>query len=816
MVEAEQCQKRDATHSSVQTEEQPGTPRRKSRRVQSCAEEGEGSKLLVRGLALTAKVPLFASLEAPEHPLLVAAFKNYSCEPGQVIVQQGDPGRQLIIIDGGRAALKVAGLSKHWASPMTVQVGVLNSGDSMGEACLLHGKPWNVTVEALTVLQVWKLELADFERLGLRHKLRMKKRMEAHRQRGFSRSNINLDAADLDVPEKTPAERALLRGALLADIVLGPLARHFSELELDKIMSRARRQHVKKGTEVVKQGEVNVDRFYIIEQGSIVRFSKAAPGIASFTEELGPGKSFGERALLHREPCRWTARADSDATLWQLQRQDLKGIERLQLMRKLEDSAALLTRVELLKSAPKAELEQLADALKEVVFYKGERLIRQDEIGRSLVIIYEGEVDVEVRKESGLEVSRLVADPETSKAEIFGEQALLSDLAWPSSVIAAGERVIALVLDRDVFLHVMRPGEAAQLSACLTCEAPRDSRETEKVRLYRRDELKEVALIGCGRFARVSLVRSDEDGATYALKSLSKSVIVEKKQVQNVLQEKLILKTTCSPFLIRLVATFNSGQTLEFLLEAALGGDLLTTYERHEDFWGSAQHARFYAACVLRGLQHLHERHVIYRDLKMENVMLHPSGYVKLTDFGLSKFVIGHTYTKCGTPDYMAPEIINGGGHTSAVDWWSLGVLIYALMEGSLPFDSSQPSLIFWKVQCGIEHAQFSDASSTWVDLVRSLCKQDPRERLPVRAGGDGICKHAWFTESSFDWAALDSRNAPAPHKPTVKGHLDLQNFEANPADAPKESSPYTDPGDGWDADFEDLLGPRCLDLSSE
>mmetsp|Transcript_110408 Transcript_110408/g.200721 ORF Transcript_110408/g.200721 Transcript_110408/m.200721 type:complete len:362 (+) Transcript_110408:2-1087(+) len=350
---------------------------------------------------------------------------------------------------------------------------------------------------------------------------------------------------------------------------------------------------------------------------------------------------------------------------------------------------------------------------------------------------------------------------------------------------------------------------------CLVCEsAPSfvDAEDSIDTRLYCRDDLKELGLIGCGRFAKVALVQSSSTGHVFALKSVLKAKILERKMVQSVAAEKMILKTTCSPFIVRLVATFNSANYLDYLLEPALGGDLFTTYERNENFFGSASHARFYVACVLRGLDHLHERYIIYRDLKMENIMLNNSGYAKLVDFGLSKFVVGHTYTKCGTPDFMAPEMISGVGHTSAADWWALGVLAYSFMEGSLPFDSSQSSVIFWKVQCGIENVRFSDPSASWADLVRNLCKQEPRDRLPVRMGGaKGLCEHPWFAESNFDWPSFDRQELLAPYIPLLKGPTDQQHFDVSAEDMPTSTSPYVDPGNGWDADFEERLGPACL-----
>merc|ERR1719421_506780 len=154
------------------------------------------------------------------------------------------------------------------------------------------------------------------------------------------------------------------------------------------------------------------------------------------------------------------------------------------------------------------------------------------------------------------------------------------------------------------------------------------------------------------------------------------------------MNEKYILSMCNSAFIIKLFQTYNGAQTLYFLMEPALGGELYATYHR-KGFHGSEAHAKFYTASVICAFEHLHERRVIYRDLKPENILLDERGYAVLTDMGLAKFAIGRSYTTCGTPDYFAPEMVASTGHTRGVDWWTLGILIYELFTGSPPFESS-------------------------------------------------------------------------------------------------------------------------------
>jgi len=276
------------------------------------------------------------------------------------------------------------------------------------------------------------------------------------------------------------------------------------------------------------------------------------------------------------------------------------------------------------------------------------------------------------------------------------------------------------------------------------------------------------------------------------------------KQVQT---ERLVLKTVCSDFIVRLVRTYRTDTHVSFLMEPAMGGDLCTVVEKQQLYY-SARHARFYMACAAQGLEHLHERWIVNRDLKLENMLLDSSGYCKLADFGLAKFVIGHTFTLCGTPDYMAPEVITGKGHTRAVDWWALGVALYALMAGIMPFDAPRPAQIFAKAKRGMEPVLamtgFGGEPDDWTDVVQGLCKSDPSERLPARKGGAAnLRQHRWFTKAKFDWRELCDRTMRPPYFPDVRGKEDLSNFDPNPEDAPPDVM-YFDPGDDWDADFDE------------
>jgi len=311
--------------------------------------------------------------------------------------------------------------------------------------------------------------------------------------------------------------------------------------------------------------------------------------------------------------------------------------------------------------------------------------------------------------------------------------------------------------------------------------------------------------MGYGGFGSVHLVWCPITNQHLALKSVSKGTLVEMQLEHTAKVERDVMRTCSSPFILKLVATFNSGQWLYLLMEAAMGGDLYTMYTR-ERFFGAEVHARFFSACVLCAFEHLHGRRIIYRDLKMENVVVDAQGYGKLCDFGTSTFRFSGTNTMCGTPEYMAPEIITGVEHSCAVDWWALGVLIYELLEAATPFASQDPLGVFEQVKAGIDCVKLPVRS--WSKLVLSLCRQEPDMRLPMLPGGIFNLKgHSWFSETYFSWPSFEARELVPPYLPKLSGPNDLRNFNTHGQDPPQVVQ-YDGGRAAWDEDFEDTLGP--------
>ncbi|CAI2736393.1 unnamed protein product [Schistosoma spindalis] len=288
------------------------------------------------------------------------------------------------------------------------------------------------------------------------------------------------------------------------------------------------------------------------------------------------------------------------------------------------------------------------------------------------------------------------------------------------------------------------------------------------------DEFKQLRTLGTGSFGRVMLVQHKKTSNFFALKILDKAKIIKLKQVQHTLNEKRILQAVDFPFLIRLEYSFKNEVYLFLGLEYVSGGEMFSYLRRKGRFSESA--ARFYASQVILALEYLHYLDLIYRDLKPENILLDPVGYIKIADFGFVKHVKYRTYTLCGTPEYLAPEIIQSKGYTKAVDWWAAGVLIYEMVAGHPPFFADEPIEIYERIVIG-KYKFPSHFSSDLKDLLRNLIQSDLTRRFGnLRNGVQDIKSHKWF--SHLDWLMIFKKEVTAPLIPNCKGPGDATNFE--------------------------------------
>jgi len=279
------------------------------------------------------------------------------------------------------------------------------------------------------------------------------------------------------------------------------------------------------------------------------------------------------------------------------------------------------------------------------------------------------------------------------------------------------------------------------------------------------NDLTMVRVLGEGSFGRVYLVSFKglsyvKMRKLYALKVISKAQALRNKQLSHIYNEKAVMLSICSPFFVRLYSTFQDERYLYMVMEYVPGGELFSYMKDISRF--TISQARFYITEILMALDTLHTHGIVYRDLKPENVLLDETGHVKLADFGFSKrlFGISITWTLCGTPEYLAPEIIRNEGHGFEVDFWSLGVILYEMVVGIPPFyHENHLDLCRQIIHGKVGFPPFLDIVTC--DLIKKLLTVDRRKRLGHVRGVRDICRHAFFKD--INWLTVYKREYTAP-----------------------------------------------------
>ncbi|KAK4570235.1 Serine/threonine-protein kinase, partial [Recurvomyces mirabilis] len=295
------------------------------------------------------------------------------------------------------------------------------------------------------------------------------------------------------------------------------------------------------------------------------------------------------------------------------------------------------------------------------------------------------------------------------------------------------------------------------------------------------EDFEVLKLIGKGTFGQVFQVRKRDSQRIYAMKVLSKKVIIQKKEIQHTIGERNILvrtATTESPFIVALKFSFQTAADLYLVTDYMSGGELFWHLQKEGRF--VEERAKFYIAELILALRHLHQHNIVYRDLKPENILLDANGHVALCDFGLSKANLSKddtTNTFCGTTEYLAPEVLlDEQGYTKMVDFWSLGVLVFEMCCGWSPFYAEDTQQMYKNIAFGKVRFPRDALSQEGRNFVKGLLNRNPSHRLGAKGDAEELMAHPFFND--VDWTALSKKLTPPPFKPKLKGELDTSNFD--------------------------------------
>jgi len=663
---------------------------------------------------------IFSSLTDEERKNLIDAMVMETVSAGTEIISQGAIGDYFYVVEEGHVSFSV---DNH-------HVGESTRGASFGELALLYNCPRAATCVARTNCRLWRVD-----------------------QKTFRYMLVNNTAS-----QQKDIHDVLRKVDFFQDLDGGMLVRISDALTMDTFTE---------GERIINKGDVG-NCFYILREGT-VRVHDIGFGPSQYVDQfLQPGDFFGERALLRGEPRAANCTAETNGSILCLSRETFEMV--LGPLQNLIEHAMKkrhLMGVPIFSNShfQPYEMTRLTDQVREVKFPRGTVLAEEGQpAGKNLYIIQTGRVLI--AHDNGM-INDL------GPGDYFGETAIQEEENTIShQTITVQEDTTCGVLTQSSIELII--GSVKRLGKPLP---PVASKLDHTIRLK---DLEYQRILGVGTFGKVWLVLNSATRRTYALKMLNKREIIGHHQVEGVIREKNIMSSIDHPFVVNLIRTFQDERSLFMLIELVQGGELFSVIHTETRDGIEERNARFYAACILESLSYLHHRHICYRDLKPENILIDSRGYGVLVDLGFAKIVMDKTYTLCGTPEYLAPEIILSKGHDKGVDYWAFGVLIYEMIVGRSPFyayGSDQVSLFkrIVQVKYGFPQGMVDELAQ---DLIIRLIVRRQANRLGCLARADmDIRDHQWF--SVIDTEGLLNRTIQAPWVPDLRDTLDAQYFDS-------------------------------------
>ena len=672
---------------------------------------------------------MLRSLTEDQVNFLVIGFTMLGIEEGETVISQGEAGDHFYIVASGTYQASLSQLDNK-------VVAKYKTGESFGELALLYNSPRAATVTCTGSGSVWALERKRF-----RHVM------------------VQTNSTSLS----SKAERFLKSVPMLSALTDGQ--RHSLADVMEEIYYTDQEY-------VVTMGDI-ADALFFIKSGEVACHQGDTKGDIL---RMKTGDVFGESCL---EPTAEDAVRKANvvavgpvavlklsAQAFKEQLGNLQDVINFNFKRKVLEGVEI-EGVKLFDQLTPDDQDDLLAKLTEREYKPGEFCIKQGDENDTFFVIKSGFAKVFVTQNQGAEPKEVAS---FSTGSFFGERALLTAEPASASVKASDDaHLVCYVCDRDTFTAVLGP-----LQELIDKEMQKRDEVRNRPDRPKFVDLELRRILGVGTFGRVKLVVHKPTGQTYALKCMRKAQVVATKQQLHVLNEKKILAMMDHPFILALVQTYQDAGELYMLEELALGGELFTLLAKRAPLFDAP--AKFYAASVVSMFSYMHSLKVIYRDLKPENLLLDNEGYLKLVDFGFAKILTDRTWTLCGTPEYLAPEIILNKGHGFAADWWCVGILAFECLTGTTPFVSNDPMEGYRKIiKCRVPWpAQLSVAAKDFID--RLLCV-DPSRRLgSLKGGAKDVRQHTWF--SALDFKCLEKKQHPAPYVPKIKSKTDDSNFD--------------------------------------
>ncbi|GMH97013.1 hypothetical protein TrST_g3469 [Triparma strigata] len=716
---------------------------------------------------------LFSRLPDAEIITLVDAMEKFTLKPGEVAIKQGDEGDYFYIVEEGTFDIRVNDESVGTVEDVCA---------AFGELALMHNSPRAATLECTSAAILWGLDRNTFR---------------------ATLAATSLNAFDDII--------SFLKNV---DILEG-----LDDAQMSTLAQAVDVQRFQKGEMVVQKGDVGAEMF-VIKEGSVVCKVQAedhgqSSNIKHIDIDLGPGKFFGERALMYHELRAADVIATAELTCYTISANVFNMVlGSLKDVLETNMRMTLLKSLDIFASLDGSMLSKIVERLIPMEFDEEDEVICKGYRADHMFIIRTGNASLECSTGEDIVLGA---------GECFGEEALLKNDAYGTTVMAVNDlECLALMSQTLVDLECKLPGQnIARLRVASNSRFQNkhkarqsfgvgnlghlanldlhDEEEAEEelfqpINIKSITELKPGRTLGTGSFGRVRIATHTASGQILALKALQKEAIRLTRQEKNIMSERELTASLKHPFILHLYGTFQDSDCLYMLLEIVMGGELFRLLHGDgsvENKLNSADTA-FYAACVLSVYDYIHTDKIVYRDLKPENILIATDGYLKIVDWGFAKKVVDKTYTTCGTPEYLSPELVQGTGHGKGVDYWALGVLIYEMLVGKTPYVGYDPDdtmgICRNIMNDNIEYPRGFPEDAQ--DLVEGLCTREVLARLGCMRGGcEDVKEHQFF--ENINWRELKQKKPTAPWTPPIKDSMDVSNFDDIYDDEPERIETY-------------------------